>query len=35
LEDCCCGVSAEEHENAIKGLQRFCRIANSQDVVFE
>jgi nicotinamidase-related amidase len=35
LEDCCCGVSAEEHENAIKGLQRFCRITSSQEVVFE
>jgi len=35
LEDCCCGVSAEEHDNAIKGLQRFCRMTNSQDVVFE
>lgn len=35
LEDCCCGMSAEEHENAIKGLQRFCRITNSNDVVFE
>ena len=35
LEDCCCGVSAEEHDNAIKGLQRFCRTTNSQDVVFE
>lgn len=35
LEDACCGLSAEEHENAIKGLQRFCRITTSQDVVFE
>jgi len=35
LEDCCCGMSAEEHENAVKGLQRFCRITNSNDVVFE
>ena len=35
LEDCCCGTSAEEHENAIKGLARFCRTTNSQDVVFE
>jgi len=35
LEDCCCALSAEEHENAIKGLQRFCRISNSQEVVFE
>ncbi len=35
LEDCCCGLSAEEHENAVKGLQRFCRFTTSQDVVFE
>lgn len=35
LEDACCGLSVEEHENAIKGLQRFCRITTSQDVVFE
>jgi len=35
LEDCCCGTSAEEHDNAIKGLARFCRTTNSQDVVFE
>jgi nicotinamidase-related amidase len=35
IEDGCCGLSAEEHDNAIKGLQRFCRIATSNDVVFE
>ena len=35
LEDCCCGLSAEEHDNAIKGLQRFCRITTSKEVVFE
>jgi nicotinamidase-related amidase len=35
LEDACCGLSSEEHDNAIKGLQRFCRITTSQDVVFE
>lgn len=35
LEDACCGLSAEEHDNAIKGLQRFCRITTSHDVVFE
>ncbi len=35
LEDCCCGVSLEEHESAIKGLQRFCRITNSRDLSFE
>ena len=35
LEDCCCGISTEEHDNAIKGLQRFCRTTTSHDVVFE
>jgi nicotinamidase-related amidase len=35
LEDACCGLSTEEHESALKNLQRFCRITNSQDVVFE
>jgi len=35
LEDGCCGTSSEEHDNAINGLKRFCRITNSQDVVFE
>ena len=35
LEDGCCALSAEEHESAIRGLQRFCRLTNSHDVVFE
>lgn len=35
LEDCCCGLSTEEHENAIQGLKRFCRLTTSHDVVFE
>ena len=35
LEDCCCGLSTEEHDNAIKSLQRFCRTTTSHDVVFE
>jgi nicotinamidase-related amidase len=35
LEDCCCGLSAEEHEIAMKSLQRFCKVGNSSDVVFE
>lgn len=34
LEDCCCGASTEEHENAIKGLERFCKITNSVNVIF-
>ena len=35
LEDACCGISLEEHDNAIKSLQRFCRMTTSQDVTFE
>ena len=35
LEDCCCGLSAEEHDIAIKSLQRFCTITTSTDVAFE
>ena len=35
LEDCCCALSAEEHEGSIKALQRFCRITTSRDVMFE
>lgn len=34
LEDCCCGLSAEEHANAIQGLQRFCRMTTSAEVSF-
>ena len=35
LEDCCCALSAEEHEASIKGLTRFCKLTNSAEVVFE
>ena len=35
LEDCCCALSAEEHESAIKLLQRFCRMTTSTGAVFE
>lgn len=35
LEDCCCGTSTEEHEIAIKSLERFCQITTSGDVNFE
>ena len=35
LEDCCCALSAEEHEGAMKLLQRFCKITTSTDAVFE
>ena len=32
LEDCCCALSAEEHEGAMKFLQRFCKITSLRDV---
>lgn len=35
LEDCCCGLSSEEHDHAIKGLQRFCRLTTLGEVEFE
>lgn len=35
LEDACCALSAQEHDEAIRGLQRFCRLARTHDVVFE
>ncbi|MFT3821152.1 MAG: cysteine hydrolase [Rubrivivax sp.] len=34
IEDGCAAISAEEHEAAIKNLQRFCRYATSHDVAF-
>lgn len=34
IEDACCGLSAEEHEIAIKSLQRFCTMTNSKEVAF-
>lgn len=35
LEDCCCALSAEEHDSAVKSLQRFCQVKTSRDVAFE
>jgi nicotinamidase-related amidase len=35
LEDCCCALSAEEHDSAMKSLQRFCQVKTSRDAVFE
>jgi len=35
IEDACCGLTAEEHEGAIKSFQRFCKITSSTDVTFE
>jgi nicotinamidase-related amidase len=34
LEDCCCGLSTEEHETAVKSLQRFCTFTTSTQVAF-
>jgi nicotinamidase-related amidase len=34
LEDCCCGLSTEEHEVAMKSLQRFCKTTMSTEVAF-
>lgn len=34
LEDCCCAVSAEEHDHSIQGLRRFCTLTTSADVDF-
>lgn len=35
LEDCCCGLTSEEHEIAMTSLQRFCTVTTSADVTFE
>jgi nicotinamidase-related amidase len=35
LQDCCCALSLEEHESAIKLLQRFGKVTTSTEVVFE
>lgn len=35
IEDGCCGLTAEEHEIAMKSLERFCTVTNSADVRFE
>lgn len=35
LEDCCCGLTSEEHEIAMKSLERFCEITTSANVQFE
>lgn len=34
LEDCCCGLSTEEHEIAIASLKRFCQLTTSATVDF-
>lgn len=34
LEDCCCAMSAEEHEAAVRSLQRFCTLTTATDVAF-
>lgn len=35
LDDCCCALSAEEHDNAINSLRRFATITSSEQVVFK
>ena len=35
IEDGCCGLTAEEHEIAMKSLERFCTVTNSAGVRFE
>jgi len=35
LEDCCCGLTTEEHEIAVKSFKRFCTLTNLEEVVFE
>jgi nicotinamidase-related amidase len=35
LEDCCCALSAEEHQMAIATLKRFCRLTSSEEVQLE
>lgn len=34
LEDCCCALSEEEHQNAITGMKRFARITTSREIDF-
>jgi nicotinamidase-related amidase len=34
IEDGCCGLSVDEHENAMKSLQRFCKVTTSTEVEF-
>ena len=35
LDDCCCGLTTEEHEIAMESMKRFCQITTSADVSFE
>lgn len=34
IEDGCCGLTTEEHEIAMKSLERFCTVTHSDDVTF-
>ncbi len=34
LEDCCCGLTTEEHDIAMASLQRFCSVSTSTAVEF-
>lgn len=35
LEDCCCGLTAREHEIAMESIQRFCQVTSSDEVSFD
>ena len=35
LEDCCCALSAEEHDMAVTTFKRFCKLTTSEQVQFE
>lgn len=34
IEDGCCALSREDHENAVGGFKRFCQLTTSNDVKF-
>lgn len=34
IEDCCCGLTTEEHEIAMTSLKRFCKVTTSAEVEF-
>lgn len=34
LEDCCAAHSAEEHNNSIGSIRRFCKVTTTGDVSF-
>ncbi|CAD6533852.1 Isochorismatase family protein YecD [Paraburkholderia hiiakae] len=34
LEDCCAAYSAQEHQNSIESIRRFCRVETSESIAF-